>query len=89
MNLGIIENCLCVFPCDGYLLIAKQEHYVPNKRTLCRDMLFYKTKEYICAPIYMESLVSPYVNGRPKRKIQESNSKKSCKRDPMLPVASG
>lgn len=108
MNLGIIEDCLCVFPCDGFndnlwmlknyngklswemfekdcdmnlalQCLKEQEHYVPNKRTLCRDMLFYKTKEYICAPIYMESLVSPYVNGRPKRKIQESNSKKSCK----------
>ncbi|CAH1452891.1 unnamed protein product [Lactuca virosa] len=109
MNLGIMEDCLCVFPCDGFndnlwmlkkyngklswgmfkkecemnlalQCLKEQKHYIPNNRTLCRDMLFYKTREYICAPIYMESLVSPNVKGRPKRNTQESNSKKSCKR---------
>ena len=38
-----------------------------------------KTRDYIGAPIFMKSIVSPHVNRKPKRKRKPSNDIKSLK----------
>ncbi|KAI3791198.1 hypothetical protein L2E82_04869 [Cichorium intybus] len=59
--------------------LKELKHYIPHKRSFCHDMWFSSTREFIGAPIFVKSLVSPHVNGKPKRMRQASNSKKSRK----------
>ncbi|KAI3791197.1 hypothetical protein L2E82_04867 [Cichorium intybus] len=59
--------------------LKELKHYISYKRSLCRHIWFFRTQEFIAAPIYLQTLVSPHLDGRPKRKMQASNIKKSCK----------
>ncbi|KAI3706267.1 hypothetical protein L6452_23884 [Arctium lappa] len=63
-------------------------HYIPHKRSLCHKTWFCKTWEFIGAPIFVQSLVSPHVHGRPKRKRQAMTTSKRSRRfrgDPSVP----
>ncbi|KAJ9555868.1 hypothetical protein OSB04_010482 [Centaurea solstitialis] len=53
------------------------KHYIPHKRTLCDKTRFCKSREFIGAPIFVESLVSPHALRRPKRKSMDMSSTRS------------
>ncbi|XP_024986212.1 F-box/kelch-repeat protein At3g06240-like [Cynara cardunculus var. scolymus] len=64
------------------------KHYIPHKRPLCHKTWFCKTRDFIGAPIFVQSLVSPHVNRRPKRKRLVMTSTRSRRRfggDPSVP----
>lgn len=63
------------------------KHYIPHKRSLCHKVWLCRTLDFIGAPIFVQSLVSPHANGRVKRKRQIIISKRSRKfrGDPSVP----
>ncbi|KAL4591180.1 hypothetical protein LXL04_004131 [Taraxacum kok-saghyz] len=67
------------------------KHYIHYKRSLFRDIWFSRTLEFVGCPMYVMSLVSPHVNGTPKRRHTSNNTKRSKLNngDPSVPGPSG
>lgn len=53
------------------------KHYIPHKRSLCHKTWLCKTRDFIGAPIFVQSLVSPHVLRKPKRKRLAMSSTRS------------
>ncbi|KAL7595151.1 hypothetical protein Lser_V15G29452 [Lactuca serriola] len=55
------------------------KHYIRYKKSWYRDIFLFRNRDFIGAPIYVETLVSPYVNGSPMKKRHLGDIKKHCK----------
>ncbi|GKD79949.1 hypothetical protein Tco_1342570 [Tanacetum coccineum] len=74
-KLGIVEGCLCIFSVDDIpnktwpIFNIQPNNIFYNKENICLS----ETTDYMGAPIFVESLVSPHVNGRPKQVRNKRN----------------
>ncbi|GKA28740.1 hypothetical protein Tco_0714985 [Tanacetum coccineum] len=82
--LGITNGCLCIYRNDPpYQRWVMKSYYDKQSWELLRDDYEKNTydieRKYIRCPIYVQSLVSPHLNGKQKKRRQTKNNKQTDK----------